>query len=87
MDKSVAALSNIELNALLLFCQCLDTTLLDIPYYHIVNPVLQDCEAPDDSHKSMPCSAKDLECVHFSRGVKLAGLTKRGMSQPARRRR
>ena len=85
MDKSVSALSDIELNALMMYCQSLDASLLEIPFYIVENPVLQECESTDDSPICFPCSPKDPEKRNPFQGVKLAGVTKRGMAQPARR--
>ena len=51
LDKAVASLSNIELNALMMYCQCVDARLLEIPFYNVVNLVSQECKAFDDSPK------------------------------------
>ena len=83
MDKAGSALSDIELNALLTYCQRLDATILEIPFYNVANPVLQECKASDVSPKSIFCSAKGPGNAGFPQGVKLAGLTKHGMAQPA----
>ena len=87
MDKAVPALSDIELNALLQYCQSLDRSLLEIPFYEVFNPVLQECDVPEDSHQPWPRQSKDPKSNDVCQGVKLAGLTKRGMAQPSNKRR
>ena len=60
MDKAVAALSDIELNALLAYCNGLDVAILDIPYYQVVNPVIQESyDGPDDCQGNIAKADED----------------------------
>ena len=85
MDKAVAALSDIELNAVMNYCRTLDTNLLEIPFYQVVNPAEHESCATDELHK--PCPIRIVKDPQSTCTVKLAGVTKRGMAQPSHKRR
>ena len=86
MDKCMAALSDIELNALMTFCKTADAKFLDIPIYEVQLPVDEDSETVCENMENFSGSAPPLGSRSKSEtktiSTKLAGISKRGMAQP-----
>ena len=90
MDKTIAALSNIELNALTNFCKTADHKFLDIPIYKVRFPASSDtkvdCTKVEEVTCNSPASAAHNPDGSNTVSSKLAGISKRGMAQPRNRR-
>ena len=86
MDKSMAALSDIKLNASMTFCKTADSKFLDIPIYEVQLPVDEDsetvCENMENFSGSTPLLGSRSKSETKTISTKLAGISKRGMSQP-----
>ena len=90
MDKCMACLSNLELQAFINSCRTLDATYLDIPVYavHLPSDDADDPEVALAHEGSDPLKARSTSKAPASEAKcsqKMAGLTKRGMAQPRKR--
>ena len=84
MDLAISALTEIEARALLEYCAAPDPSTLRIPVYVQFQEV--DCDAYD-----LPLNVDEEPATKHNIGLsgsaaKLAGITKRGMPQPRRKR-
>ena len=90
MDKAVAALSNIELKALLSICKTADAKFLDTPVYEVQPTVHEDSKADRANMQNIagnaPLLGSSSKAEANAISTKFAGINKTGMAQPRRNR-